>query len=535
MGKYLNPQAVTTQFQKTLNSKFFVDKSLLIADVIPFINTTNCYLCITRPRRFGKSIAAQMVSSFFGKLPTKEIFKNLKISKSDSYLNHLNQHNVIFIDFSQDVQDSDDFQKYLDRKIQGLKKDLMDAFPDLNGSDCLLSELLSECLEKHNERFIFVFDEWDCVFSLPFMTDANRESFVRFLKDLLKDRPYVDLAYMTGVMPILKYSSGSDLNMFVDYTMLRENKFNTYFGFTENEVDELFERYSNQNLDSHYVTRDKLKFWYDGYKTNSGEHIYNPRSVNLSLSNNNIASYWTSSGPYDEVLSLLKNNIDDIQKPVSLMIAGNTVNCLINEYSATSKNLFTKEQIFSAMVVYGLLTSEEENTVRIPNYEILMQFDSILRQSKELGYIYKLAMKSEEMLEATLNFDTKRMTEILDFVHNTETPIFSYNNENELSAIVNLVYLAANDRYFITREDKAGKGFADFLFSPKNYKDDCIIIELKINSSPENAILQIKEKQYALKFEGKIGASSPYTGRKLAVGISYDKDTKKHSCMIEEL
>ena len=104
-----------------------------------------------------------------------------------------------------------------------------------------------------------------------------------------------------------------------------------------------------------------------------------------------------------------------------------------------------------------------------------------------------------------------------------------------MTAIVNLVYLAARDRYRVEREDKAGKGFVDFIFYPVRKEDDGIILELNIDHTPEEAISQIKDKKYALKFQGKLEEQPKYTGRILAVGIGYDKQTTEHSCKVEVL
>lgn len=128
------------------------------------------------------------------------------------------------------------------------------------------------------------------------------------------------------------------------------------------------------------------------------------------------------------------------------------------------------------------------------------------------------------------------MEEILELVHDTEVPILSYNRETELAAIVNLVYLSARDFYRVEREDKAGKGYVDFIFYPEIDKNaDAIILELKVDHTPEEAIQQIKDKKYALRFQGKIGEKKKYFGRILAVGISYGKNQKKHSCKVEIL
>ena len=163
--------------------------------------------------------------------------------------------------------------------------------------------------------------------------------------------------------------------------------------------------------------------------------------------------------------------------------------------------------------------------VFIPNRELMFKYEELLRSEKSLGYVYRLANISDQMLKATLSGDTDRMAEILQLAHNTETPILSYNNETELAAVVNLVYLSARDRYRVEREDKAGKGFVDFIFYPENPADTGLILELKAGHSPEEAIRQIREKQYALRFKGKPGEKERYTGQILGVGISYSKDT----------
>ena len=355
-----------------------------------------------------------------------------------------------------------------------------------------------------------------------------------FLRDLLKDKPYVRLAYMTGILPIAKYSSGSELNMFSEYTMASEERFSGYFGFTDQEVDTLYQRYQ-ENTSPALVSRSGLEYWYDGYHTKSGEKLYNPRSVVQSLTNNNLSNYWTSSGPYDEIFYYIEHNVDAVRDDLALMVSGIPISAKIQEYAATAQELNTKEEIFSAMVVYGFLSCEN-GYVSIPNKELMDQFSEILQREPSLGYVYRLSKESGRMLRATLSGDTSTMEEILELVHNTEVPLLSYSHETELAAIVNLVYLAARDTYRIEREDKAGRGFVDFIFYPETDRSaDCIILELKVDHTPEEAIRQIREKNYALRFRGKLGEKPRYTGRILAVGISYEKKSKQHFCQVEVL
>ena len=523
-------------YEEIAGSKYFVDKTELISRVAERIGTSNKYLCLTRPRRFGKTVMANMLGAFFTKNgDSRRLFASLKVSKDKQLMQQMNQYNVIYIDFSRVGGDSSSYTGYIENIIAILKNDLHKAYPQV---DYRVGGNVSEDLERitaaTGERFIFIFDEWDAIFHASFITEEDRKSYLLFLRDLLKDRAYVYLAYMTGVLPISKYTSGSELNTFAEYNMATMVMYSDVFGFTDSEVDALFAKYL-QATDRPQVTREGLRVWYDGYHTAAGELMYNPRSVVLALQNNQLYNYWTSSGPYDEIFYYIKNNVQAVRDDLALMTAGERISVRIQEYAAMLLELNTKQQIFSAMVVYGLLTYDN-GQVFIPNKELMDKFNELLLTKESLGYVHQLALKSELMLQATVHGDTETMSSILAFAHNTETPLLSYNNETELSAIVNLVYLAARDRYYVQREDKAGLGYVDFIFYPYNQHDDCLILELKVDHTPEEAIAQIKEKQYALKFAGTMGdAHKRYDGRILAVGIGYNKKDKQHRCKVEVL
>ena len=538
MGIYLDSKTAYTLYNDEVNKPYFVDKSLLLKELFPLVKEGGNYICITRPRRFGKTVMANMIASFFTRAcDAGTLFEPLKISQEEGYSDFLNQYPVIHISFNDTAGSNITYEQYIRRIEKRLVRDLMKAYPEieLEDEEFAVDVLMQIYAEDDTARFIFILDEWDYIFHQDFVTEADKKEYLTFLRSLLKDRPYVLLAYMTGILPIAKYSSGSELNMFAEFTMAAEERFSDYFGFTEKEVDDLFERYQKKNHLSQEVTREALKYWYDGYHTFSGGRLYNPRSVVMSLSNNNLGNYWTSSGPYDEIYYYIENNIDAVRDDLAVMVSGREVPVKIREYAATSQNLSTREEIFSAMVVYGFL-SYENGRVSIPNKELMDRFADMLQKEKSLGYVYQLAKESGRMLTATLNGDTQTMTEILELAHDTEAPLLNYNNETELTAVVNLVYLAARDMYRVEREDKAGKGFVDFIFYPVvDRSADCIILELKVGHTPEEAIHQIREKNYALRFQGKLGEKSKYTGRILAVGISYDKEKKRHLCKIEVL
>lgn len=537
MGNYLNSMDAYTLYSKVVGSPYFSDKTDILSKIIPRIETTENYICITRPRRFGKTIMANMIAAYFSKgCDAGSLFENLKIAAADSYKQNLNKHNVIFISFNEIPRHCKSYEQYIDRIERKLIKDLKESYPEveIDEADAVWDVLKSIYNADDTARFIFILDEWDYIFHRDFVTDDDRAAYIDFLSNLLKGKPYVSLAYMTGILPIAKYSSGSELNMFLEYTMASEELYSEYFGFTESEVDLLYSKYLSLQSKPK-VTRDELREWYDGYHTQSGERVYNPRSVVASLTNNNLGNYWTSAGPYDEIFYYIEHNTDAVRDDLARMISGIPVPAKVKEYAATSMNLTTKDEIFSAMVVYGFL-SYENGCVSIPNKELMDKFDAMLEKEASLGYIYQLAKESEKMLKATLAGDTATMLQILEFAHNTEIPLLSYSNESDLTAVVNLVYLAARDSYRIEREDKAGIGYVDFIFYPElDTKADCIILELKVDHTAEEAIQQIKDKQYALRFGPKLGERRKYTGRILAVGIAYDKETKEHSCQIEVL
>ncbi|MCD8105756.1 MAG: AAA family ATPase [Lachnospiraceae bacterium] len=561
MGYYLNSTKALSLYESETKKTYFVDKSNMLRQLIPLVEEGNNHICITRPRRFGKSVMAAMVAAFFGKgTDCSSIFKSLKIAddlyyedKKDSseclsaiaeyslskpvrldYHRYMNQYHVIYINFIEAANDSVSYQEFITTTKELLQEDLREAFPDVRfRKKGTVTQDLRMIHEQKNLQFILVFDEWDCIFHKEYTANEDRRNFINWLAALTKDTGYIALTYMTGVLPIAKYSSGSTINNFQEYTMATDDLFSEYFGFTEVEVDELYQRYTARTPNP-IIAREDLKYWYDGYHTPSSERMYNPRSVVEALTRNRIRSYWTSTGSYAEISSYIINDRADVKKDVALMVSGEAVPADVEEYAATAMQLSTRNEILSAMVVYGFL-NYEDGKVHIPNKELMDEFAKTIREREELGYINRLASESDRMLRATLKGDTKTMEEVLQFAHNTETPLLDYNDETELTAIVNLVYLAARDSYYVERENKAGEGYTDFIFYPERPGDDGIILELKVDDTPEAAIQQIRDRNYVLTFKGKMAEKKRHTGRVLMVGIGYSKKKKDHHCKIEVL
>ncbi|MBU3878071.1 AAA family ATPase [Faecalicatena sp. AGMB00832] len=511
---YLNTPYPMIHFRKVQKQKIYVDKSMLISRLNGLIGTNDCYVCITRPRRFGKTTNANMLGAYYTKeADGHSLFDHLSISDDPTYQEHLNRHNVIYIDFSRMPDTCSSYEDYINYVKDGIREDLEETY-GLSGRPGVS---VSDLLRDSGEFFIFILDEWDAVFYEKFMSREDKTHYLKFIKNLLKDQPYVELAYMTGILPIAKYSSGSELNMFREYNFMNDYIYEAYFGMSEEEVRKLCGE--NQS-----VSYEELKYWYDGYYMSDGRSLFNPRSVNCALSDGVCLNYWTETGPMNEVADCIEHNVDEVREDIVKMVAGIPVEVELQGYSVSELELNTRDEILSAMVVYGFL-SYHDGMLRIPNYELMEKYQKVLARDS-MGEVKKIVNGSREMLEATLACDEIRVASMLEEVHDREIPFLEYHDENALSCVITLCYLYARKDYEIEREAKSGKGYCDYLFRPKKAGIPAIILELKVGKSCEDAIAQIKEKNYIQKVKE--------CREILLVGINYDKN-KHHECRIEKI
>ncbi|MBR2214123.1 MAG: AAA family ATPase [Selenomonadaceae bacterium] len=520
---FLNNRKGYELFAYEAHKNFYVDKSLLIDAVYNFAKFNNKFICITRPRRFGKSTAANMLAAFFdpgAAEDSRELFLGLALGKEWANLPHCwaeqGKRNVIHINMIHlmppSVKSYQDFEGYLH---VNLLEDLQTAYPAKN---IKAKWPLSQALEKTGDKFIFVIDEWDAVFEMPFMTDVDRKAYILFLKGLLKDRSYVYFAYMTGILPIAKYSSGSPLNMFKECNTFGDSTFYPWFGLTRAEIQAVMQK---RGITS--PTIEDLAFWYDGYiRSYDGERLFNPTSVSYALAEGSCQSHWTGTGPMNEVRDLIRRNVQDLREDVVRMAGGETLDVELTGFSVEKTEITTKDEILSAMVVYGFLTYHAEK-LRIPNHELTLKFRQALA-SPELGLNQTLA-ESKKLLQATLERDHKTVAKLLAELHDEKIPFFHYTDENSLACVITVGYLAALDKYRLKREDKAGKGYADFTFEPMHKTETAIILELKYNRSAKTALKCIHERGYLARFKD--------FDRVLLVGLNYSEATKKHTCLTE--
>ena len=522
MGIYLNPG--NKGFWESVRSEIYVDKSHLIACTNRFLNTEDKYVCVSRPRRFGKSMALKMLAAYYSRgCDSSDLFKGLKIEDNGTFREHLNQYDVILLNMQQFVIRAKNRQvtEYIEEAvIEELREEYGDLIPK---RITVLAEVLERIYVKTDSRFVFLIDEWDCVMRERQESETLQKQYLDFLRNLLKDQPYVALAYMTGILPVKKYGQHSALNMFWEYSMTEQFVFEEYTGFTEAEVKGLCERFDMDFF--------QTKNWYDGYELTGYKHIYNPKSVVEAMRRHRFSNYWTSTETYEALKIYMDMDFDGLKEAVVLMLGGEAVQVNTRSFQNDMRTFKTKDDVLTLLIHLGYLGYDaREKKVFIPNKEIVEEFENAMSVGG-WAEVMRILKASEKLLEDTLNGDEKAVARALDKAHSEVASILTYNDENSLGCAIGLAYYSARKDYRIIREMPAGKGFADIVFLPLPYTNKpALVVELKYNKTADAAIEQIKDRRYA-------GALSGYGGRILLVGISYNKDSKSklHSCVISEL
>ena len=516
MGIYLNPQ--NTLFQNMKNSEIYVDHSLMIENINKIINTENNKLCVSRPRRFGKSTDANMLVAYYSKgCDSSNIFKDLKISQTELYQKHLNQHNVIHINMQDFLSISSSINDMVELLSEEIIEELDECFKVKNNRN-ILSLYLLKTYNQIKEKFIFVIDEWDCIFREYKNNKEAQSQYLDFLRNLLKDKPYVSLCYMTGILPIKKYGTHSALNMFKEVSILNPTPLEEFMGFTEKEVQDLCLKYD--------MDYEKMKDWYDGYKMTDDLSVYNHRSVVYALMDRKYENYWSATETYEALRVYIDMNYDGLKDDIVKLLAGEHVAVQTTSFQNDMTTFDTKDDVLTLLIHLGYLGYNSSNqTCYIPNKEVTSSFIASIEDSS-WNETTKALLNSRALLEATWNRDEELVAKYIEEAH-LDTAILTYNNENALSYTISIAYMYARNHYTIIREMPSGKGYADMVFIPKDDKP-AMIVELKWDHEAETAIDQIKEKKYPKGLE-------EYRDNLLIVGISYDKKTTKHSCRIDEV
>ena len=519
MGKYINKG--NTGFQICRNSEY-VDKSGLIAIVNSTLSTEMRFSCISRSRRFGKSMAAKMLAAYYDQsCDSHTLFDDLEIAKDPSYEKHLNKYPVIYLDMTGFVTDYK--SKIIVDKIQEkLIEDIRDTYPDIPKKDNdKLMDLLISITNTTNQHFILIIDEWDAILR-EFEDNNIKDSYVDLLRRMFKDASSEVFAavYMTGILPIKKYNTQSALNNFIEYSMVDPGSMARFFGFTKDETKQLA---INYNLDFY-----ELEKWYDGYQIGDEYSMFNPNSVMQSLRRRRCKSYWDKTSTFDAVSDYINLNYKGLKDDIIYMLAGGHVKVNTTKFQNDMSIIRSKDDALTVLIHLGYLSF---NVLReecyVPNKEVGDELRNAVEETNWTNVINAL-QQSESLLQATIDGDEEAVAHGIDAAHDENTSILSYNNENSLACVLSIAYYYAKNDYIIHRELASGKGFADLVMIPrKNVDSPALLIELKCDQTADSAINQIKRKNYPAKLE-------QFAGNLLLVSINYDKQSKLHSCKIEK-
>jgi hypothetical protein len=532
MGVYLNPGCL--KFREGINSDIYVDKTQLIAKTNSAIGTKQKYICVSRPRRFGKTMATEMLAAYYGiGNESKHLFEPFKISLDSTFQTHLNKYHCLLLNMQNFLTDSSGVDDMLTKLSQAVSVELSEQFPEvsLKKPDHLI-QVFHDIYQSTSQQFIILIDEWDCLFRVYKDDLESQKKYLDFLRFFLKDQEYVGLAYMTGILPIKKYGSHSALNMFSEYSMIDPRGFAPFFGFTEQEVAELCAEYGADLIEA--------KAWYDGYQMQYREgkgfkalvkevSLYSPKSLVDALSAGKFGLYWNKTETYEALKIYIQMNFDGLKDAVITMLSGGEVPINTDTFINDMSNLKTRDDVLTLLVHLGYLSYDESTkTVTIPNKEIAIEFENAI-QILSWDEVTKSIRNSKKLLEAAWSMEADVIARGIDQAHQ-EVSILQYNDENALSYTIALAFYYAREYYTIIRELPTGKGFADMVMIPRQAHPDkpALVIELKWNQSTEGAISQIKQKNYPHSLED-------YQGNMLLIGINYDKKTKVHECEVERL
>ena len=524
MGLYIN--VGNDGFRAARNGEY-IDKSDLIEVVNMSLNSERQFMCVSRARRFGKSMAAKMLNAYYDhSCHSKELFQDLKIAKSPSFQQYLNKYPVLYVDMTNFITRYRNSGVIVQRIQAEILAELKEAYPNVNfgANNDMLSALYAIVQQAEPGKFIMIVDEWDAILRESNPEQNDVEQYVDFLRMLFKSSNSMSVfagVYMTGILPIKKYNTQSALNNFEEYTMISPGEMAASFGFTDEEVSDLCDR--------NEMDKEQIRIWYDGYCIGDQKSIYNPLSVVRAVRRRYCESYWSNTGTYETVAHYIKMNYEGLKDDVIRLLAGDSCPVNTKNFQNDLNVINSKNDILTILIHLGYLSFDRDtNTCHIPNKEIGIEFENAI---EDTGWdvIAESLKQSEQLLQWTLAGETERVEAALERIHSDSTSILQYNDENSLACVLTLAYYAAKNKYAMIREFPAGKGFADLVLVPRRNVDmPAVVLELKYDQSAQTAISQIKDKHYT-------DSLLDYIGEVVLVGVNYDKQSKRHRCEIERV
>ena len=541
MGVYLNPG--NNLFKEALNGQIYVDKTEMVANVNALVNTPHKYLCVSRPRRFGKSMAAAMLCAYYGMADgNRELFEKLKLAQCPEWDRYLGKFDVIRLVMTNFVDRTTPMVKVIGRMSMRILDELHETYPGVRYDEDDFVYSLSKFYRASGRQFVVVIDEWDVIFRTHKNDYDAQRDYLNFLRSWLKDQDYVALSYMTGILPVKKYGEHSALNMYSEFSMVSPLQFAPYTGFTEEEVRDLCGKYG-MNFAS-------IKNWYDGYlvydqgvvseldrsATEPSRraparqyHLYAPLSVVNAMTYGQIKNYWNATETYEALAEYIRMDFDGLKETVARLMEGEHLPVRLGTYQNDMTSMTCRDDVLALLIHLGYLGYDQANSeVFIPNRKIHDVFETST-QTPEWSSTMRALRNSKKLLEAVWAGDEETVAELLEAAHD-QTGNRTYNSEAALSYAVQLAFYKAQDDYTLFPEVDTGRGYADLIYIPKRPIHPALLVELKYNQNADTALEQIQRQKYPSRLE-------QYKGNLILVGISYDRSAataapnfKHHSC-----
>ena len=540
MGIYLNPGI--NLFLEALNGKIYVDKTAMVAETNVLVNTPNKHICVSRPRRFGKSMAAAMLCAYYGVAEgSRELFETRLLGKCKDWDQYLGKFDVIRLVMTNFVDRTTPMEKIIAKISMRILDELHEAYPDVRYDEDDFVYSLAKFHHASGRQFVVVIDEWDVIFRTHKSDHDAQRDYLNFLRSWLKDQDYIALSYMTGILPVKKYGEHSALNMYTEYSMLSPLQFAPYTGFTEEEVQDL--------CNKHGMPFASIKNWYDGYIVYSQGtvteldrsvfssiqppatqyHLYAPLSVVNAISTGQIKNYWNATETYEALAEYIRMDFDGLKETVARLMEGEHLTVKLGTYQNDMTSLACRDDVLALLIHLGYLGYDQANgEVFIPNREIHDVFETST-SSSEWASTMRALKNSQKLLEAVWSGDEETVATLLEAAHD-QTGNRTYNSEAALSYAIQLAFYKAQDDYTLFPEVDTGRGYADLIYIPKRPVHPALLVELKYRQDADTALDQIIRQKYPSRLEH-------YKGNLILVGISYDRSAdpsapnyKHHSC-----
>lgn len=521
---------------------YFVDKSLMIKDLINYKGSVNLY---TRPRRFGKTLNLSMIRRFFEeelnpngeKIENGYLFEGLKITEcGEKYMTHQENYPVINLSLKSGKQPTyemavsslvdeiaKEFKRHryvlLSEKLTENDRERFTAMMNYKAETVDYAkalEFLSACLTQyHGNRTIILIDEYD----VP-LENAHFEGFyekmIGFIRSLfesaLKTNINLEFAVITGCLRISRESIFTGLNNLDIYSIMNP-RYADAFGFTEEEVKAMLIFY---HLEDKF---DEVKNWYDGYQFGKME-IYNPWSiinyVNMAMSDRDAypKPYWSNTSSNSIIKELVENADSEVRQEIEKLIAGETLKKPVHEDITYDSIRESQDNLWNFLYFTGYLKAGKESfeddtrymELTIPNREvrtiykrtILTWFDKKVKNQERTELIRALEDGDCELFERLVS------EQLLDTIS-----FFDYAENYYHGFLTGL--LKGAGKYLVTSNRESGTGRPDLILKTPSVRGGAIILELKVSDTfqgmeqeCQKALKQIEEADYeaGLRAEG---------------------------------